>query len=145
MQILLAEEEGFYFAQYEGGIRWHTLVRYTESAANKQFTFCPRKHWLPSSSNSVSFCSTRIAAWESTTPSRIKIIFRVRPGPGCPTKNPCKTFTSCLSSSSLEEIGSRLSHALFQRPPRRSIGSGTRHFFLRLELLALVGSLRSGY
>ena len=43
----MAEEEGFYFPQYEGGIRWHTLVRYTESTANKQFTFYPRKHWLP--------------------------------------------------------------------------------------------------
>jgi hypothetical protein len=35
----MAEEEGFYFPQYEGGTRWHTLVRYTGSAANKQFTF----------------------------------------------------------------------------------------------------------
>jgi len=25
---------------------------------------------------------------ESTAPSRIKTIFRFRPGPGCPTKNP---------------------------------------------------------
>jgi len=58
----VAEEEGFYFPRYEGGIRWHTLVRYTESAANKQFTLYPRKHWLPSPSNSVSFCSTGITA-----------------------------------------------------------------------------------
>jgi hypothetical protein len=43
LESALVAEEGFYFAQYEGGIRWHTLVRYTESAANKQFTFCPRK------------------------------------------------------------------------------------------------------
>jgi len=34
----LAEEEGFDFPQYEVGIRWHTLVRYTEGAANKGFT-----------------------------------------------------------------------------------------------------------
>ena len=59
----VAEEEGFYFPRYEGGIRSYTLVRYTESAANKQFTFYPRKHWLPSPSNSVSFCSTCITAW----------------------------------------------------------------------------------
>jgi len=50
---------------------------------------------------------------ESTAPSRIKTIFRFRPGPGCPTKNPHKAFTSCLSCSSLEEIGRRLSHTHF--------------------------------
>ena len=60
---LVAEEEGFYFPQYEGGTRWHTLVRYIRSIANKQFTFYPRKRGLPSPSNSASFCSTRITVW----------------------------------------------------------------------------------
>jgi len=50
----LAEEEGFYFPQYEGGTCWHTLVRYTRSIANKQFRFFTRvnagvrHHLIPS-------------------------------------------------------------------------------------------------
>jgi hypothetical protein len=35
----MAEEEGFDFPQYEGGSRWHTLVRDTGSVANKQLRF----------------------------------------------------------------------------------------------------------
>jgi hypothetical protein len=33
----LAEEEGFNFTWYEGGIRWYALVRYIESIDSKGF------------------------------------------------------------------------------------------------------------
>src|SRR5262245_520079 len=99
--LSVAGEEGFYFPRYEGGIRWHTLVRYTESAANKQFSFTRvntgfRHHLIPSV-----FVARVSRHGESTAPSRINAIFRFRPGPGCPTKNSHKAFTSCLSCSSL--------------------------------------------
>ena len=35
----MAEEEGFYFPQYEGGTRWHALVRYTENIETDGFRF----------------------------------------------------------------------------------------------------------
>jgi hypothetical protein len=34
----LAEEEGFDSSQYEGGTRWHVLVRYTRNLETKGFT-----------------------------------------------------------------------------------------------------------
>jgi hypothetical protein len=46
-------------------------------------------------------------------PSRLKTIFRFRTGLGSLAKNPHKTFTSCFSSSSLEEIGRGLGYAHF--------------------------------
>ena len=33
----MAEEEGFNLPQYEGGTRWHTLVRYKWNGENKEF------------------------------------------------------------------------------------------------------------
>jgi hypothetical protein len=43
----MAEEEGFDFAQYEGGTRWHVLVCYTRNVETKGFTIFPHKHCFP--------------------------------------------------------------------------------------------------
>jgi hypothetical protein len=39
----VAEEEGFDFAQYEGGTRWHVLVCYSRNVESKGFTIFPDK------------------------------------------------------------------------------------------------------
>jgi len=40
----MAEEEGFDFAQYEGGTRWYALVCYTRDVESKGFTIFAHKH-----------------------------------------------------------------------------------------------------
>jgi hypothetical protein len=37
----LAEEEGFYFVEYEAGTRWHALVCYIRNVETKGFTVSP--------------------------------------------------------------------------------------------------------
>jgi hypothetical protein len=39
----MAEEEGFYFARYEGGTCWHALVRYTGNIETNGFALSQHK------------------------------------------------------------------------------------------------------
>jgi hypothetical protein len=43
----VADEEGFDFAQYEGGIRWHALACYTRNVETEGFTIFPHKPCFP--------------------------------------------------------------------------------------------------
>jgi hypothetical protein len=45
---MVAEEEGFDSTQYDGGTRWHALVRYSREIENKEFTFCRINTGFPS-------------------------------------------------------------------------------------------------
>jgi hypothetical protein len=54
----MAEEEGFDSAQYEGGTRWHALVRYTRNVETRGFNVSLHKQRFFMILNSPFFCST---------------------------------------------------------------------------------------
>ena len=54
----LAEEEGFYFVEYEADTCWHALVCYTRNVETKEFTVSLHKHCVSMILISPVFCST---------------------------------------------------------------------------------------
>ena len=58
MELKLGWETGYDLPCFESGNRWHSLVRYSRHAENKEFTKSPLKLRFPQNLNCPPFCST---------------------------------------------------------------------------------------